>query len=970
MLGVDPVAYLESLDVDKAKKEAIQSSDGPLLIIAGPGSGKTRTLVEKVLYLLIVKDIAPERIMVSTFTEKAARELISRISDRIIELDVPVNVNDLYIGTLHSIFLRLLEEHREYTTLSKNYRILDSFDVQYLVYRHIWRFTSQDPEGLLIAANANYWEKAKLIVQYVSKISEECIDADKLAQSPTPGIRMMGTLYARYRDLLNEENALDFAHIQTAFRDMLLQHPEVLGTISEHFQYILIDEYQDTNTIQEAILFLLRPGERPNICVVGDDDQGLYRFRGATVRNILTFSDHFPPRACQTVRLEINYRSHPAIIDFYRNWMEQPQGFDWDRYRYEKQIGPPEDAVFEAYPSVVKLAADGDQGQWETNVGDFIHFCLQKRVIKDYNQICFLFRSVKNDKVLSLIETLSDKGISVFAPRSDLFFSRPEIQIALGLLLLIFRNIDAIFAAHSINDIETLDYYKQCRDLAATSIRADLEASEELRKWLGEVSKLFQNLQRGSSYRLSSLLYECFQFPILARYLDVDLNSKSIDQRAAFNLAILTQIITKFEANERITVIHPRNLQRVLISFFGFFLRFLRQGGMEEFEDFDMVTPSGSVTFMTVHQAKGLEFPITVVGSLEGVPRKQYSELDLSLEKENLIRPSFEPLSETKYYDFWRLYYTAFSRAKNLLVLACNESKTGRKKPTKYFDAVYPHLRDWSSLKRVLGTLRASEVSVSHVKKEYSYTNHIISYERCPLFYKYFRALGFAEVRVGSTLFGSLVHETIEDIHKAVLRGETDGITDEKIEHWFNANYNNLSRALMSSLDETRREGALKQVLNYNQKNSQQWDKIAEVEVLVSLVKNEYILKGKIDLLRSDNGMVDILDFKTDATKPKLSDPRDAERLNQYRRQLEVYAHILEERYNKRVNKLHLYYTAAENEVPYITWERGQVNIPKTIKDVDGIISQIECKNFDNSHIVKHSKLCGNCDMRYYCQFK
>lgn len=959
-----------SLCIDDAKLAAIRHTDGPLLIIAGPGSGKTRTIVEKVLYLLIVKQVSPEHILVSTFTEKAARELISRVSNRLIAQGIPINVNDLYIGTLHSIFLRLLEEHREHTTLSKNYRILDTFDLQYLIYKHIWGFVALDPDNLLIKATLNNWTKADTIIHYVSKIGEEDIDLDALKGSPTPGVRIMAALYERYRQLLEAENALDFTLIQSAFMEMLRNHPEVGAEIVEQFHYMLIDEYQDTNTIQEAILFALRPGERPNICVVGDDDQGLYRFRGATVRNILTFAEHFPAQACKVVKLETNYRSHPEIIRFYGNWMEQPQGFAWDRYRYPKDMKPQPGKKFHQLPAVLKIAAEDDQDRWEKSVCAFIRFCEDHHVITDKNQICFLFRSVKSKTVLHLIETLSRNGISVFAPRSDMFFARPEIKIALGILLLVFRDIDAIFVTNNINDTELLRYYKSCRDNAAASIREDLEANEELRRWLGEVSRLFQHMTRSSDYRLSSLLYECFQFGVLSRYLDVDLNGKAHDQRAAYNLAILSQIITRFEANERITVITRKNIQKVLISFFGYFLRFLLEGGIEEFEDFDEVTPPGAVTFMTVHQAKGLEFPITVVGSLEGVPRKQFTDLDVVLEEQGLVRKPFEPITETKYFDFWRLYYTAFSRAKNLLVLACNESHSGRKRPSKYFESIYPGVQDWQTQQARLKKLRADKVTVSHVKKEYSYTRDIISYERCPAFYKFFRALGFAEVRMGSTLFGALVHETIEDIHKAVLRGEAGSISEDRIEQWLNNNYNSLSRALMASLDEARRQMALEQVLTYRAKNQHQWDKIVEVEVMVSLVKEAHILKGKIDLIRGENGTVDIMDFKTDAVKPKVNDPAEAQRLAQYRRQLEIYAHILEERFDRKINKLHLYYTAAQDEVPYITWDRSQINIQHTIQGVDGVIASIEAKNFDNAQVEKCQKLCGNCDMRHYCKYK
>ena len=962
--------YLESLTVDESKKEAIRHTEGPLLIIAGPGSGKTKTLVEKVVYLLVVMDVEPKSIMVSTFTEKAARELISRVSDRLIDLDVPVNVNDLYLGTLHSIFLRLLEDNREHTTLNKNYRILDSFDLQYLVYKHIRLFDDIDPHERLIKHKLNAWAKAETVIKHVSKIGEEGISLAQLEASQVDELRKMAEFYRVYRNLLAGQNALDFTYIQTAFLELLENHPVIAQELGEQFHYILIDEYQDTNTIQEKILLKLLLPTRQNICVVGDDDQGLYRFRGATIRNILTFPSHFPADKCKTIRLETNYRSHPEIIKFYNEWIKNPVDFEWGQFRFFKTIEPPPDKKFHKHPAVLKISDTDNKDQWEARVYEFIAFCESEGVISDYNQICFLFRSVKSARVTSLINSLTKKGISVFAPRSDMFFTRDEVMIAMGLLLLVFRSIDNILLAGGVNDAEMHSYYGSCREHVAKIIRSDVSKHEGLKKWLKRTSDIFTPIKSRTNLRFSSILYECFQFSILSDFLDVDLKGSANHLRSAFNLALLTQIVTKFEANERVSVLTPSNLHSILVSFFGYFIRFLKEGGLEEYEGFDLATPSGSVSIMTVHQAKGLEFPITVVGSMEAVPRKQYTELDGLLEDMGLVRESYEPLERTKYFDFWRLYYTAFSRAKNLLVLAANETTEGRKVPSKYFQAVYPALQDWTAKKADLKKLRADQVVVSSIKKEYSYTGDILTYERCPLFYKFFRALGFSEVRVGATLFGALVHETIEDVHKAVLRGERETITNENIETWLNTNYNNLKLSLSSFLDEPRRQLALEHVLRYKEKNDKHWDKILEVEVMVSLVKSEYILKGKIDLIRGENGKIDIIDFKSDARKPDRNDPKDAPRLSQYRRQLEIYAHILEARYGYKIDKLHLYYTSEDSGNPQITWNRENVNIPQTIENVDGIIRQIEAKSFDNSNTIKCQQLCGNCDMRHYCNFK
>jgi DNA helicase II / ATP-dependent DNA helicase PcrA len=268
--------------------EAVTSTLGPLLIIAGPGSGKTKTLVERIVYL-VQSGVSAENILVATFTEKAARELITRVSSRLISLNLKVNLNEMYIGTLHSIFLRILEENREFTRLKRNYRLLDQFDQKYMLFRNLSQYQKiEGSEALLGNHQISRWEKAENLVYYLSKVSEECLALEKLCNAPEEEIRAIGEFYKIYLKQLEEENALDFSTIQSETLYLLQHQPSILKKLHEKIHYIMVDEYQDTNTIQERILLLLT-GSKQNICVVGDDDQGLYRFRGATIRNILEF---------------------------------------------------------------------------------------------------------------------------------------------------------------------------------------------------------------------------------------------------------------------------------------------------------------------------------------------------------------------------------------------------------------------------------------------------------------------------------------------------------------------------------------------------------------------------------------------------------------------------------------------------------------------------------------------------------
>ena len=189
----------------------------------------------------------------------------------------------------------------------------------------------------------------------------------------------------------------------------------------------------------------------------------------------------------------------------------------------------------------------------------------------------------------------------------------------------------------------------------------------------------------------SGLFYQLIQFPLFSGYLELGTSSR--DERPARNLAIFSQLIVKFEYLHHIQVLHPAYLEKNIGDLFNHYFRYVVDGGMTEFEDPGDSTPQGAVSFMTIHQAKGLEFPITIVGSRHAVPRKQHTELDELLEARHYERPAFEPLERIKEFDFKRLYYTAFSRAKNLLVLSCQEELTQKGKfKTPSFHLYFLHL--------------------------------------------------------------------------------------------------------------------------------------------------------------------------------------------------------------------------------------------------------------------------------------
>ena len=964
----DFINRLISEGTEPSKIEAITSTEGPLLVIAGPGSGKTRTLVERIVYL-IFKGVPAEDILVATFTEKAAKELITRVSNRLLELDLKVNLNEMYIGTLHSIFLRFLEENREFTNLKRSYRLLDQFDQKYLVFRNLSQYQQvDDPAEIIGSQRISRWAKADNLIYYISKVAEECLDVDILCNAPEPEIKSIGQYYKIYQSQLLAENALDFSTIQTETLNLLENNPAILETIQNKINYFMIDEYQDTNTIQERILLLLA-SKNNNLCVVGDDDQGLYRFRGATIRNILEFPNNFPKDHCKQVSLTTNYRSHPDIINYYNEWMNE---IDWNEgnkcFRYPKTIKP-RVSDFPTLPAVIKLSNDISFEEYCVDVLKFIKELEASGKLTDYNQIAFLFKSVKNEKVLALANYLEKHGISVFSPRSALFFEREEVRLLLGAIIFIFPNLFEDLKWNETAYLQIWETYDALKHNFADEIRKDQTKHESLLRWCQKRSKEHLTLSKNTNYAFAALVYQLLEFPMFSDYLEVDLKAKKTDLRPAFNIAQLTKLFFKFEYLYNITVLTPRNIQKTLQDLFNTYLRFIIEGGIEEYEDFEEYAPSGCVSFMTIHQSKGLEFPVVIVGSLNLNPTKQFDGVDEILQNKYYHKPPFEPINEIKHYDFWRLFYTAFSRPQNLLVLTAYEKEGHGRTPSKYFERSYSKLINWDNPDFNLSNLRLEEMKPINIKREYSFTSHILLYENCPLQYKFYKELEFTEVRTGGVLGGSLLHQTIEDIHKAVLRNEVHTLTDVNITDWFNTNYYLLSKSQRSYLHEGQQKALLLQVLRYRDNQSNRWHLIKEAEVDVSLVKEDYILKGTIDLIEGENGTVELVDFKS-GDKPELNSttPKTIQMLNQYRRQLEIYAHLVEERSGQKVSKMHLYYPKEEEDSsPYITFKANKDNIQHTISIFDDVVHKIETKNYDMSCTPKSEKQCADCDMRFHC---
>lgn len=933
-----------------AQREAIAAADGPVLIIAGPGTGKTFTLVQRTAYLIQEKGVRPEEIMLVTFTEKAARELITRITEKLDQMNLSVNLGDMYIGTFHSVCMRLIREHLEATEVRRNCRCMDAFDQHYLIYRHIvthdGHFTTpSDTEEVLEKATEDPWDIAGRLCGLVNELREELVTPEALRAAGGAYETAVANILEQYITLLRARGDMDFTEMQVQAYELLRRHPEILEQVQQKIKYIMVDEYQDTNTIQEQILFLLVGAQR-NLCVVGDDDQALYRFRGATVRNILEFPDRFPAGVCKVVRLEENYRSDRDILRTCTRWIA-PDGFQWSQFRHEKHLVTGKPGRHPDH-SVVRIGPNGDEAAWQEENLQFVRQLLYSGKIQNLNQIAFLFNSVRSNRARQLANYLEAGGIPVYAPRADLFFQREEVKLSLGLLLLCFPDLAEVQKKGKPS------YLRSCLNAARALIRqpesAVLRAYLQENRYQGEMPSL---------HGLSAILMGCFSYAPFKDWLSTDMKAGAAALRPARNLALLqSACLSRFDAACSLEDGKPHPLAKAARDFFEDYLPCLMASGIQEYEDAAEYAPKDCVSFLTVHQAKGMEFPVVVVCvPMRGPYSRRRQKLD-QIRTTLYRRTSFEPLQYTPNFDFLRLWYTAFSRAQNLLVLSCP--------PGTVLDQWYckalaePPLWNDPASRSSADRLTFEPVKEITLRDSYSFTTHAALYDSCPLRYKFYRELRFPQPPGSGQVFGTLVHETIEDIHKAALRGESDQINETQIRTWLENNAADLQEAEHLPIYPKQRDAAFRQVMGYVRWQGGDWSRIRDAEMCITLTRPGYILRGNIDLIQGDGDTVEIVDFKSDAVRPA----EGSTRMEKYRKQLMLYAWLVQRDRRCAVSKLHLYFTAADQD-PVYTIPFQQEDIREAAASFDRTVAAIKEKKFDRP--AKDPAVCVYCAFARYC---
>lgn len=570
--------------LNKEQKEAVLHTEGPLLLLAGAGSGKTRVLTHRVAYLIDEMGVNPWNILAITFTNKAAQEMRERV-DQI----AGFGADQVWVATFHATCMRILRRHIDRLGYDTNFTIYDTDD-QKSVIKQICKRLNIDTKMY----------KERTLLSEISSAKDELVDVREFEVKSVGDYKksVIAKVYREYQETLKKSNALDFDDIIVKTVELFKSCPEVLYNYQERFKYIMVDEYQDTNTAQFELIRLLADGYR-NLCVVGDDDQSIYKFRGANIGNILGFERVFPD--AKVIRLEQNYRSTKNILNAAneviannaarkekRLWTENPEG---EKLHFRQFMNGFEEA--------------------EYVIGDIAK--KKREHLADYRECAILYRTNAQSRLFE--EKCLKANIPYKIVGGINFYARKEIKDLLCYLKTIDNSADDLAVRRILNvpkrgiGATTVGRVQDYADYMNVSFYDALRVAEEvpsigrsLNKIEGFVTFIQSLKSKAQAYSVTEILEEVID---LTGYVD-ELKAEDTEESRA-RIENIDELISKTVSYEEAMKAEGREATL--------------SGFLEEIAliaDIDTVDPDQDyVLLMTLHSAKGLEFPYVYLAGME-----------------------------------------------------------------------------------------------------------------------------------------------------------------------------------------------------------------------------------------------------------------------------------------------------------------------------------------------------------------
>ena len=568
--------------LNNEQREAVFCTEGPLLMLAGAGSGKTRSLTHRIAYLIEEKGVAPWNILAITFTNKAAQEMRERV-----DALVGYGSEDIWISTFHATCSRILRRHIDLLGYDRNFTIYDASDQKSLmkeVLKEMKIDTKQFPERSVMSEISSAKNEYKSPLDYRNEYGSNFRN------------QRIADIYEHYQKRLKENNALDFDDLLVKMVDLFQTNPDVLEHYQDRFQYIMVDEYQDTNTVQFLLVSLLAKKYR-NLCVVGDDDQSIYKFRGANIYNILNFEKVFPD--AQVIRLEQNYRSTQNILNAANGVIANNKGRKEKKLWTENQKG--ELVHFKQYDTEYD-EADG--------VVSRINFLAMRGV--QYKDMAILYRTNAQSRIFE--EKLKQKNIPYAIVRGISFYDSKEIKDLMSYLKVVDSGMDDLSVKRIINvpkrgigqtTINRLQEFAILNQMSFLDAVFNADEIPEVARALAKLHKFADMIEEfreyASEHEISELLEHILDVTQYRAELEAEGTDESISRLE--DIEELFNDIAYYEEEEE----NP-NLRDFLAEKDMYTLN----AGIDNLED-----ENNKVLLMTLHNAKGLEFNNVFLGGME-----------------------------------------------------------------------------------------------------------------------------------------------------------------------------------------------------------------------------------------------------------------------------------------------------------------------------------------------------------------
>jgi DNA helicase-2/ATP-dependent DNA helicase PcrA len=956
-----------NLKLNKEQQEAIKFGDGPLLIIAGAGTGKTTVITERIKYLIFSKKAKPSEILALTFTEKAAREMEERV-----DIAMPYGYTQMWIMTFHSFCDRVLRDKALNIGLDPKFKLMTEAESVQLLRNNLFKL---DLNYFRPLGNPNKFLSGML--QHFSRLQDEDVNpidyinwVNSNFQTPISKLKNeekieqekweeLAKAYKAYDEIKVKENVLDFGDVIIKTLKLFRDRPNILKEYQKQFKYVLIDEFQDTNYAQNELAILLA-GKQKNINVVGDDDQSVYRFRGAAVSNIIQFRKNFPK--AKVVVLTKNYRSTQEILD--RSY-DLIQHNNPDRLEVVEKIDKRLKAV-NSGPSTVIEFIHSDRVE---NEADEIAKKI-KTLITDhgsqytYRDFAILVRA--NNHSEPIMRALGRHGIPYQFLGPGRLFKQPEIIDLISYLKVLYDFTDSV----SFYRLLSIDHFDiSGRELAElgnyarknnTSLFESAEkiGSDKVKDILKIISKHFDLIKKESAGQLLYFFLE--ETGLLQKLLSPE--TAEADKRAK-NISKLFDKLKSYEAD------HDDSSVTAVVDWLDLSME-LGESPLATDSDW---TDVNAVNILTVHSAKGLEFPVVFLVNLVGqrfpsMERREQIPIPESLIKEIL------PVGDFHLEEERRLFYVGMTRAKEKLILTAadyyGEGKREKKLSPFIFEALGLNLESRiSNLDKTKQLsfrdyepheIPDSKFEIPKLKIDYLSFSQIETFQTCPMHYKIRYVYKVPTRSSSSQSFGTSIHTTFNEFYKRLKAGEKP--SEKMIYKIFEENW--VGKGFTSKAHEKKffekgkvyLSGYLKE--SFDPKNL---PVLLEEKFTIPLGNNLKIA-GTIDRVDDiGDGMIEIIDYKTGASIPSQRDVDKNLQLSFYALAATKIPTVPFGKIPDKV-KLSLYYL---DEQEKISTTRTASQLEKAVEEILKVRDEIEKSDFKCSN---HMFCQMGCEFSLFCK--